>query len=92
MDWILPHQPANAPGSAAQFTPSQAAMAKAPAAARYAEYKRLIAYAELREYKPGWAANAYRRTFGKWPVITDRALFDATPAADRPFFDPQKSQ
>lgn len=30
-------------------------------------YSQFLAYADAKQYKPGWAANAYRDKFGVWP-------------------------
>ena len=53
---------------------------------RYAEHKRLVAVAQSKGFKPGFVSHQFRAVFGVWPVIRDKALYEATPAADRPFF------
>jgi hypothetical protein len=40
-------------------------------------YAELMGYAELRGYKPGWAANQYKAAAGAWP----NAHRDATPTS-----------
>lgn len=70
-------------------------LARAAAASveeRYAEHKRLVAVAQAKGFKPGFVAHQYRQVFGVWPVIRDRALYDATAAADRPFFSLPKRE
>ena len=49
-----------------------------------AEYKRLLAVAAQKGYKPGFASHKYRELFGVWPRFRDGVL-EATEAAVRPF-------
>lgn len=74
-------------GARADLTDRQLSRAaRATQAERYAEHKRLVAVAQQKGFKPGFVSHQYRQVFGVWPRITDRALYDATPAADKPFF------
>lgn len=70
-------------------------LARAAAASieeRYAEHKRLVAVAQRKGFKAGFVSHQFRAVFGVWPVIRDKALYAATPAAERPFFSLPKRE
>lgn len=74
-------------GARADLTDRQLTRAaRSTQAERYAEHKRLVAVAQQKGFKPGFVSHQFRQVFGVWPRITDRALYDATPAAEKPFF------
>jgi DNA repair protein RadD len=59
--------------------------AKATAEQKAAEYKRLLEVAQRKGFNKGFAAHAYRETFGKFPRISPDLLESVAPA-ERPFF------
>ncbi len=71
--------------------------ARATTDEKRAEYKRLVELCKILKkadgtpYMPGWAANQYRNTFGKWPRFNDHELVNVA-AATCPFLQlPERS-
>jgi DNA repair protein RadD len=74
-------------GIRSDLTPKQIQRAKdATIEEKAAEYKRLLAVAEKKGFKKGFAAHKYRETFSVWPKFSEDILAN-TVAATRPFFE-----